>query len=207
MKTAVCCASLVVLLLSGCGDQSSETEDKAIGADSSREELLAALIAKGDNFAAKGEKKRAAYAYEMAKQYHSDKTIDAKLESVQDGELSGMSQEELERMITVTKEFPLSFDDWPTATDDMERVDLRLLLDDRIGGALKIAALSANGKDIGVGCFLTKPKVSIDDVVSIYGKPALDKSDDEFRVITYGRLRLIEVRSDGFVAVFFQSKN
>jgi hypothetical protein len=197
--------SLLGVSLSGCGDsKSGDTQPAGPTADSSRDELLALLVTKADEFAAADQKAKAQDAYTLALVYGAEGVAE-KLRDLGDVPLRGMTEEQAQRLLKVIQEAPLDFENWPASSEATERVELRLLLDPQLVGDLERGNLSVEEQDAGVSCFLAAPGKSLDQVLAAYGEPMKKDEKEGYRTLTYGRVRVIGDKTGDVMAVLFRS--
>jgi len=186
-------------------DHSKAEPKKQPGTALGREELIAALVARGEKAFARN-RQSAQWAYRFAALYApNDPQIAAKRKAIGGWEFSASNAEiaRMQRAIRHTR--PEDFQAWPASTAEMELVELRMLLDSQLVGRLRYTQPTFQRTGSTAILFLSKPTRTLAQVRSMYGKPsAQEKRKGGVIVLTYGRFRLIAEKSGKVAGVFFR---
>jgi hypothetical protein len=149
-----------------------------------RNTLIKALVARGDA-APEGAKH---FAYQLVLRYApDDEAVERKL--VGPTRFSMSNAEIAQMQFAISNTSSEDFGGWPKSTTEMETVELRLLLDEKISGDLRFTTGSIRGMTARI--MMSRPDRTIDEVLSKYGPPTSEKKRGDSRVLTYGRIRLI----------------
>jgi len=164
-----------------------------------RATLVKELIARGDD-ATENEKH---FAYQLALRYApDDEAIKSKLTGPKGFSMSDAQLKKLD--LAISKTTPDDYRGWAKPTPEMEVTELRLLLDKQLAGNLSYMSASVQGMKALL--LVSDPDRTVEEVISMYGPPTNDKTRRGTRILTYGRIRLID-DSKGKVILVLMSRN
>jgi hypothetical protein len=190
------------LFTTSCGRAPNpEPATRKAGPEPSRQDLIAALVAKGDRLADDGDFARAEATYTLAELYTVDPSIPPKAEAAR----RAAGTRELTKHQADTVAFALRHrglalrDPWPDPTPELDEVELRMLLDETVVADHRRTRVTVDGASAEAELFLRHTAEHVKWVPERYGKPT---TETVHGVLTYGRIR-IAVEGSGFVAAIF----
>lgn len=170
-----------------------------------RGKLIAALVAKGDRLARR-DVQAAQTLYHLAGVYApDDEDIRAKKKALEGkGSPTITSAQEKHFFRLVKYLHPDVFRHWPTSTQSMELVELKLLSEQGLVGRYHwgwIRMEKQEGLKARYFCF--SPTGNTNRIVTKYGQPSSQKKYGGTTVLTYGRIRLIASGSGRIIGVLY----
>ena len=170
-----------------------------------RGKLIAALVAKGDRLA-KRDVQAAQTLYHLASVYApDDEDIRAKkkaLEGKGSATITSAQQKHFFRLVKYLH--PDVYRHWPTSTQSMELVELKLLSEQGLVGRYHWGWIRMEGQEgLKARFFSFSPTVNTNRIATKYGQPSSQKKHGGTTVLTYGRIRLIASGSGRIVGVLY----
>lgn len=170
------------------------------GGSNERDRLIWALVTMGDEASAK-DRREGQWAYDFALFYApKDEGIAARLKSI-GGRHFSASNAEIDQVSNAVRQVLLQdFRSWPQPTPEMDLVELRMLLDQRLVGALRY---TRSPEIPSTRIFVSRPTLTVGEVQNAFGTPSEEKSRQGRSILTYGRIRLYAADTGSVQGVFF----
>ena len=212
-------ASLAMLSSVACQKRESIPEQ--------RTRLVAALVERGKSALARADAKAAYWPYQFAAWYApGDTDIASALKSMRVPEEPRSADEAAREFRPIQRGFvkaveiglaagnpgaAYSFADEPLPDPAVDVLNLKMLLDQKLTGDLRLTAQSSLQKRDGVAtrmegqAFLSPPSTTVSEVQRLYGQPTSKPNGGSGDILTYGRLRMIAEKDGTVVFVIFRA--
>lgn len=202
----IACVSIACACSLIACDKRDATKGPESSAGLSRDKLVARLIAKGDEFATKDDYVSvdgAQACYSLAIVYSPDDRNLAKKYERFSTRLPSIDRDMKQRVTDLVQNVKLDYSGWAKPSAEMERTELRILVDGQLLRDLKRGSLTMNGQK-SPSFFYSKPWMTLSQVRQAYGEPQSErKLEGGGRAAWYGRILIIVDEGDKYMGVFY----
>jgi hypothetical protein len=161
----------------------------------SRDELLDALVARGNQLLRAGQFDQASTALRVARLFDpTHARVNEGIADLPKDIIVSLTSAEREMAHEASSGIePQDVCGFPDLTPEMELINLRMLTDRRLVPSFRVSSLTfAEGPCSGtVSMLLARPALSVDEVRLLFGPPQSERKRPAGEVLTYGRIRVV----------------